>query len=129
MKIKRLILNVAMGNSHDGLTKIAGTFGYDVKKLTGQECLMFLNRRRDKMKILGAKGQVIGYLRMPKGHKIYMEAIQWLPETFHERGQFDYDAALKKALSIALEQGGRRGDASPSPLQVYRAAKAAGLAA
>lgn len=124
MRIKLLIKNVNMGNGHLGLASVAKKFKCDLEKIDGQDVVMFLNSAGDKLKIVGAKGTVVGYLRMPKGRKIYLEAIQWLPQTFHASGRIDYDAACKKALERALvrEHGG-----TVSPLEAYRAAKLAGL--
>jgi hypothetical protein len=101
MKIKLLIRNVNMGNGHLGLAALARKFKVDLEKIDGQDVVMFLNTAGDKLKIVGAKGTVIGYLRMPKGRRIYLEAIQWLPQTFHASGRIDYDSALKKALKSA----------------------------
>lgn len=83
---------------------------------------MFLNRKRDKLKIMGAGGKVLGYLRMPSGQRIMLDAIQFIPRTFGATG-FNYDEALQQALGARLSAASR----ARSPLQAYRAMANAGL--
>ncbi len=104
MKKPRIVLlvdNVHMGLSHDGLARLAVSFKADASKLGEGELLMFLNRAKDKLKILGAGGRVVGYLKMEKGRRIALDAIRFLPETFGANG-FSYDSALSKALAEKL---------------------------
>lgn len=125
MKIIQLAVDVNMGLGHPGLMELAKRFKMDVTKLGDDDLLMFLNRDRSKLKILGKQGIVLGYLRMPGSQKIMLEAIQYLPQTFGGSG-FNYDDALKKALVerlISRQSGKKR----VSVLEAFRAKKAAGL--
>lgn len=90
--------------SHDGLAEMARKAKVKIEELEEGDLLMFLNRAGDKMKLLGAQGKVIGYLRMPKQQKIMREALQYIPATFGAKG-FDYDAACKKSLEQRLGFG------------------------
>jgi hypothetical protein len=101
-----------MGMGHDALSHVALKEGIDPFKLPDGQILMFLNRKRDKLKILGKQGIVVGYLKMPQGEKIAPHAIQYIPQCFGSSGAIDYSAALKKALLTKL---GPNGSGSPAP--------------
>lgn len=93
-----------MGLSHDGIAKLLKKkLKLDVVDLAGSDLVMVINRRGDKLKVIGAKGLVIGYLRMPDGNRIMKDALQYIPATFGAKG-FDYDAACKTALEARLLQ-------------------------
>lgn len=124
-KIVLLIDNVHMGLGHDGLTAVARKFKKNPEALQDGELLMFLNRRRDKLKIMGSAGRVIGYLKMPKGNKIMLEAIQYIPQAFGASG-INYDYALRSALQSRLVR--RVEESRRGPLQAWRAALHAGVA-
>lgn len=136
-KVILLIDNVSMGYGHDGLKETAKKFGIDIDRMRadviregkdpqeelGHLLLMFLNRAKDKLKILSAAGLVVGYIRMPRGHRIMLDAIQYLPKTFGSSG-FNYDAALKQALQNKLARPINR---PVNPLRVYKASQEAYL--
>lgn len=124
-KIVTLIDNVGMGNGHIRLAEIAKRVAkIDVEELGPGQIVMFLNRAKDKLKIMGHRGVVTGYLRMPKGQRIMMEAIQYLPQTFGS-GEINYDSALREALRTRLQRG--RNQTRVSPMQAVRAMERAGL--
>lgn len=100
-KIFKLFLDTPMYLSHDGLTEMARKAKVKIEELEEGDLLMFLNKAGDKLKILGAQGKVIGYLRMPKQQKIMREALQYIPQTFGANG-FNYDAACMKSLTSKL---------------------------
>jgi hypothetical protein len=126
IRIVRLIDNVNMGLGHPGLALLCKErFKLDLEKLQDSELVMFLNRARDKMKIIGSQGKVLGYLRMPRGERIMLEAIQYLPKTFGGSG-FSYDSALKEALEQRLAHIKQK---ALGPLEAFRTAKKSGVAA
>lgn len=96
-KIKRLFLNVNMGLGHNGLASVARDHKIEPSALGDEELLLYINRRMNKLKILGGGGLVIGYYRTRGEEKMMLEAIQYLPQTFGAKG-FDYNAAVEKAL-------------------------------
>lgn len=127
MKIIQLVVDVNMGLGHPGLIALCKeNFKLDVTKLRDGELLMFLNRDRSKLKILGKQGLVLGYLRMPNGRKIMLEAIQYLPATFGGAG-FNYDSALERALNERLISTQGASKRRVSALEAYRAKVGAGL--
>jgi hypothetical protein len=125
-RVLTLIDNVPMGNGHHGLAEIARKVAkIKVEELGSGEVIMFLNRAKDKLKIVGSRGVVLGYLKMPKGQRIMLEAIQYIPQTFGSSGALNYDKALEKALVQRLQR--ERGKIHLNPLQVVRAMERAGV--
>jgi hypothetical protein len=121
--ILKVVEGVHMGLGHEGLkTLLKKHADVDVNKLTDGDLIMCLNTHGDKMKVIGCNGLVIGYLRMPNGHKIMKEALQFIPKTFGSGG-FSYDAAVKQALETKLS----RRLHVVGPLETARAMKQAGL--
>lgn len=100
--IKGMIDNTHMGMGHVGLHAFClKNFEMDLTKLKPGEVVVFLNRTKDKMKLIGASGKCLAYLRQPRGERIDLDAIQYLPQAFGGQG-FDYDAALRKSLLAKL---------------------------
>jgi hypothetical protein len=118
-RIIHLLSDTHMGLGHHGLSKLARKMiGRDPSELKEGELLMFVNRKRDKLKILGFKGLVVGYLKMPAGQPLMMDAIQFIPKTFNPASGIDYNAAVKRALEIRLA---RTQKIPVSPLDLKRA--------
>jgi hypothetical protein len=125
-RIVLYIDNVNMGLGHPGLTEMAKKFKVHPEKMGPHDLLMFINRAKDKLKVMGSQGKVIAYLRMPHRQRLRLEAIQYIPQVFSTTGKIDYDAALRESLVRSL---GVVKEGKPTPLQVYRAQKAAGVTA
>lgn len=98
----QLFTDVHMGQGHDALSRMADEQGIDAYTLPAGQILMFLNKRKDKLKILGHKGLVVGYLKMPAGERIALDAIQFLPQTFGADGEINYPQALRRSLEQRL---------------------------
>ena len=94
MRIARVFLNVSMIQGHDGLVKIVRSF--KLKGLTKDDLIVFINRKRNRCKILSGS-DVVAYLRLPKG-LIELNAIQYIPQSLGALGQLHYDEGLKKSL-------------------------------
>jgi hypothetical protein len=113
-----------MGLSHRGLAELSKRFlKIDARTLENGDLLLFLNKKGDKLKVLGCQGQVVGYVSSLNGSRLMKDALQYLPHTFGATG-FDYDGAVKIALEKRLYQG----KPQAGPLVVARKAKEAGLA-
>jgi hypothetical protein len=125
-RIVRCIDNVNMGLGHPGLSELARKFKLYPEKLAPQECIVFLNRAKDKLKVMGSEGRVIAYLRMPRGQRMRLESIQYIPQIFAATGKIDYDAACKESLIRSLGTGK---EGKPTPSQIYQAARSAGVIA
>ena len=91
-----------MGLGHDGLRTFLKKYAkLDLDSLEEGDLVMCINKHGDKLKVIGHRGLVLGYLKMPGNAKIMKEALQWIPNTFGGSG-FDYDAACKKVLEKRL---------------------------
>jgi hypothetical protein len=121
-RIIQLVENVHMGLGHDGLKDLLKRAKIDVSKIEDAELVMCLNTKGDKLKVIGCKGMVLGYLKMPNGQKIMKEALQFIPRTFGSGG-FDYDAACKSALDEKLNIRTR----VVGPIKAAQAMREAGL--
>lgn len=123
-RIKKVVQGVHMGLGHEGLADLLKKEAkLDVQALEPGELVLCLNTHGDKLKVLGHKGLVVGYLRLPGQQRIMMDALQHIPATFGGDG-FNYDAACRKALE-------KRFDAYPqrrvSALETAKAAREAGV--
>lgn len=99
--IRKLFLGVHMGLGHDGLAALARKGKVRLAELEDTDLLMFINRARDKMKVLGSGGKVLAYLKMPSNRPIKVEALQYIPATFGIEG-FNYEKACETALRKEL---------------------------
>lgn len=123
-RIRKLVEGVHMGLGHDRLAKlIKRKADIDVYELTDSDLIMCLNSHGDKMKILGCRGLVLGYLKMPNKQKIMKEALQFIPRTFGSGG-FDYNAACRDALEQRFATMRHR---KAGPLAAAAAKQAAGV--
>lgn len=100
-RILKLVQGVHMGLGHDGLRELLKKNKIDVSTLMQGELIMCMNKKGDKLKVVGFGGIVIGYLKMPKGDQIMKEALQYIPQAFGSEG-FDYNKACRKALENRL---------------------------
>jgi len=99
-KIIRVVHPVHMGLGHHGLKlMLKKLVKIDVTKLGVGEFVMCLNKKKDKLKMIGGGGHVIGYLNT--GRKIMLESVQYIPDCFGANG-IDYDEAVRKALNERL---------------------------
>lgn len=111
------ISNISMALGHDGLSECAKRLGIKIDKLEDHELVLFVNRARDRLKVLGAKGIVLGYVKMPKGRKLPLGAVQFIPATFSGQGTIDIDAAIAKYITKTLEKK------SIGPIDIAKAMK------
>ena len=114
-RVIQCFLGVNMIQGHDGLSKLAKGKGIDVKSLEPGNFVVFINNRKDRIKVYTANN-VIAYLRMDSG-KIDLRTISEIPRPFNASGKIDYDKALKDALLKAFERKKRR----PSVLEIGKA--------
>lgn len=98
--IRKVVFGVSMQLGHIGLAKLLKKHDLDLENLSNSDLIMCINGANDKMKVIGGKGLVIGYLRLAKG-KIALEALQYIPRTFGQAG-FNYDAAVKTMLESRM---------------------------
>lgn len=108
-KVKFAFSNVSMALGHDGLAIIAKKFGVKMETLTNGECILFINRQRDKLKLIDGTGVVMGYIRIPKGRVLPVEAIQYVAQAFSRSGKLDVDKAVKSYVIDKLKKRANAG--------------------
>lgn len=96
-KIMHMYMDVAMWNSHEGLSLIAKKInGVDIQKLKpGQFCL-FVNPPFNACKLYGANN-VILYYRHPKNHRLDPKALRLIPQ-FFDGQDIGYSKALHRVI-------------------------------
>lgn len=95
-RIVRFFPDTNLQGGHIGLSKLAKENGVDVNKLKLGEYLIFVNRKKDKLKMF-ASASLIAYLKMPPGGRIDPRTIAILPRYFNGTS-IQYDEALKEVL-------------------------------
>lgn len=111
-KFVLLIDNVNMGLGHPGLTATARKLKVHPEKLGDQELILFLNRAKDKFKVMGSQGKVVCYYRTNSRNPVSLNAIQHLPRIFAQTGRVDYEEALREDLRQRLGVVDEPGSAS-----------------
>lgn len=95
-KLIAYIPNTDLRNGHDGLAKVAIKQKIDISVLGGGNMVAFVNRARTAVKI-HAGGDMIGYLRLKKGH-LDPRVIKYLPKHF-SGSAFDYDKSVEAMIN------------------------------
>ncbi len=97
-RIVRYFPDTDMRGQHLALASVALKEKIYVDQLGAGEFLVFVNRRRDKLKMYTG-GNVVAYLKMPNGHKVDPMVIRNLPKHFSGAG-INYDAAMKETMQV-----------------------------
>ena len=95
-KILRYFPDADLRGQHLGLSFIANKAGIKTASLGQGEFLVFVNRKRDRLKMY-ASGEVVAYLKLEGGRKIDPKVIQHLPRHFNG-AKINYDAAMKEVM-------------------------------
>lgn len=95
-KILRYFPDSDLRGQHLSLSIQASRAGLNVNSLGAGDFLVFVNRKRDKVKLF-ASGNVVAYLKMPDGKKLDPRVIQYLPRHFNG-SKINYDAAMTDVL-------------------------------
>lgn len=93
---------VHMGIGHDGLKYLL--IKNKIKDLNHDELVLFLNRARDKLKVLSGSGIVLAYVKMPQGRRLPVDALQYIPQAFAEKGTLDIEAAISASVTKRFER-------------------------
>jgi hypothetical protein len=99
-RIVRCFLDADLRCSHDGLAKIAKDSKVNVRDLESGEYAVFVNSARNKVKVY-AHGEVLAYLRLPRGRSVDLRVIQHIPAAFNGK-TINYDSALAKMLESKM---------------------------
>jgi len=105
-KILRVFYDADLRCYHDGLAERAKKEGVDVKNLKAGEYAVFINSKRDRIKVFAAEN-VIAYQKSEHG-RLDLNALKRIPEVFESRGGFSYTKAVEKELIERLPERIRR---------------------
>ncbi len=95
-RIIRFFPESDMRCGHVGLAKHAKKRSINVKELRVGEYVVFLNARKNNMKIY-TTNNIIVHLRTQNNSRIDLRVVRMIPE-FFKGGNFDYSGALRKTI-------------------------------
>ena len=99
-RVVRIFLDVDFRNQHTGLSLVASKHKVDVDALKDGEHLIFVNSKRNKIKMYSSRG-VLSYLRLKKG-VIDLNTLVEIPKCFSHNLSVSYDKALTKVIKNKL---------------------------
>lgn len=99
-KIIRIFTDIDMRSQHLGLTNIAANENVDLPNLDQSEFVVFINKRKNKMKIF-VHGNTFSYTQRSD---IDMRAIKEVPKYFGYGGPVSYDKALETVIRKNLSE-------------------------
>lgn len=94
-RIQEIFFDTDLRNGLDGLIDVAKKRNVDIDKLKKGDFLVFVNTKRDKMRLVPCKDLFANY-RSPTG-RIELNMIRHIPEYF-DGSELGFSKALEKAL-------------------------------
>lgn len=104
-RILYVFLDVDARSQHLGLSKIAATKSINTDKLKKNEHVIFINKKRDKIKVISHEG-IMTYKKSMHG-PLDLMAIEHIAQCFNEDSSIDWTKAQQLALEKALEKKSR----------------------
>jgi len=102
MKTVHFFLGADLRGSHAGLAMQAKQKNIDLAKLKAGEAVVFINRKKNKLKSYSFNG-VVSYVRFDDSRRgIDMDALNEIPRSFTSDGRMDYERALRETLKKKL---------------------------
>lgn len=110
-RIMLVVEDADMRCRHEGLLLQAVKKGVKRKELRRGNLIVFLNRAKSHLSVLGFRGEedvfgVLSSYKSPHG-RVPLEAVQYIPEMYGADG-FSMDRAIKEALTDLLARKKRR---------------------
>ena len=102
-KVVRIFLDADLRCQHKGLASAAKKESVDVRKLPIGEHVMFINRKRNKLKMYSA-GEIVAYLRLPKG-VLDLRALGRIPEVYGSNLEIKYAKSLEEMIRKEFSSG------------------------
>jgi hypothetical protein len=108
MKAVHVFLDVNMGLGHMGLYREAKKGGVDLRFLSKDEAVLFINTARNKFKSYAHNG-VVSYVRLDDPRDaLSLAAFDMIPQSVSAKARFEYapraQKAVEKLLGIATKQ-------------------------
>lgn len=104
-RVAQVFLNVDFRNQHEGLAAVARKAGLDPAKLQPGQFVVFLNSKKDRIKLYGAHN-VVAYHKSET--RIDMTVLPRIIQAFNRHGTIDYDSVLRQRLTEVLARKPRR---------------------
>lgn len=101
MRILGLIGNTNMSASHERLKLIAADNGFYISQMAFTDTILFMNKKKNRLKALTGGGQVIGYLALDKG-TVNQALTQTIPNAF--ANGFKFDTKLASAFDVVKKK-------------------------
>jgi hypothetical protein len=102
-KVIHVFLGSDLRAGHNGLFNQAKASGVKVKELPEGSAIIFINRKKNKLKSYAWNG-VVSYIRSDETNRpIDLSVIDELPRAFDSNGRMDYAKALKATLEKKLQ--------------------------
>lgn len=106
-RVLQVISPVDMRCSHDGLRAVClEKGGLDPHELKPGQYIVFLNAKKDHLKLYAAHNLVVSY-KVPGGGRIDMRVIAQIP-TFFNGSAINYDGAVEKMLEQYFARRGKK---------------------
>lgn len=106
-RVMQVFFNVNMAKQHGGLREIMAENGIDPDEIAPTQYVVFVNHRRDKVKLYAAKG-VLAYVRLD-GRELTMEALTEIPKAFRGSPNINANQTLLTAIETGLESASGKG--------------------
>lgn len=100
-KVTRIFLNTDLRCQHNGLALVAGKENVRLDKLKPGEHVLFINTKRDKVKMYSRNG-VLSYYKQ-KG-RLDIEAVAKIPAAFGELNELTYVKSLRDVVKARLSK-------------------------
>lgn len=98
MKTVNILLGADLRGGHNSLTIQAKERKVIISELKKDEAIIFINRKKDKMKCYAYNG-VLSYVRFDDPRRgIDLNALDYFPQAFRSDGTMDYPRALRESL-------------------------------
>lgn len=103
MRTVHVILGASMSGQHNSLEVQAQNEGIKLSTLKDGEAVVFINRKKDKMKAY-SHNKVVSYVRFDDSRRgIDLSALDEIPRAFTSHGTLDYPKALRITLEKKLK--------------------------
>jgi len=99
-RLVHVFFDTNLGNGHDGLSRIASKKKVKLNALKSGDCVLFLNRAQNALKMFASSGSMILHYKSPWG-RLEPDTLRHLPN-FVQGGDLNYRGALKDALTRRL---------------------------
>jgi len=106
--VVQVVLNVTLSRMHEGLMSLASDFGIDPVKIPRGNCVVFVNRKMDYIKLLvgtESKWPIVAAYRLPPRQKFSLQAVADIAAAFKKNTKVDASLLLRQAMAEHFKKG------------------------